>query len=405
MYVKTTYKYLIGTIVGLAAGFLLKPTDNITAALVTAGEMVIRIGRYFLLPLVFFSLPIAVTKLRRKGKLGLLLSRSALYMFIASAALAVIGTFSAWVIGIGRIPVVPGIRPALEVTTLGTIARSVLETNSFRALVGESSFLLPVLVPAFLLGWHFYHDREIAEPAFNLFDSLSRVLYRANRYIILLMPFFLAILTASSVIEARTIIDFRKFIPLFSVLIGLTVILLFGIFPLTLWLFGGRRSPWKALAGISCALWGSFLSASPLFNYGNLTFHLKENLRVRRQTAALIAPSYLMFARAGTAMVTAVCMLTVIRSFSSLEITLFQAAWTAMFSFLVSFALPATPDRGLTASLVMMGSLYGRGLDDGWLILAPVLPLLTMLTAVLDTATGALLILLANRKCELESEE
>ncbi len=400
---KTIYKYILGTAAGLAIGFLLKPSENLSAVLVASGEMAVRIGRYLLLPLIFFSLPVAVTKLRRTGKLGLLLSRSALYMVIASAVLAVLGTFTAWIIGFGRIPVIPGVRPEVEVTTLGTIARSVLETNSFRALAGESSFLLPLLVPAFLLGWHFHHDREIAEPAFNLFDSLSRILYRANRYILLLMPFFLAVLTASTVVNARTIIDFNRYLPLFGVLLGLTVLLLFGLFPLILWLFGGKRSPWKALGGICCALWGSFISASPLFNYGNLTVHLKKNLRVRRQTAALIAPSYLMFARAGTAMVSAVCMLTVIRSFSSLEITLFQAAWTAVFSFLVSFALPATPDKGLTAALIMMGSLYGRGLDDGWLILAPALPLLTMITALLDTATGALLILLANRRCGLES--
>jgi Na+/H+-dicarboxylate symporter len=98
-------------------------------------------------------------------------------------------------------------------------------------------------------------------------------------------------------------------------------------------------------------------------------------------------------------------MLTVIRSYSSLEITLFQAAWTALFSFLVSFALPAAPDGGLTAALIIIGGLYGRGLDDGWLILAPVLPILAMLTVLLDTATAALLLLLANRNTGLEAGE
>ena len=401
---KTTYQSLIGIAVGVTAGFLLNANNDVAAALVTSGEMAVRIGRYVLLPLVFFSLPVAVTKLRRAGKLGLLLSQSGLSMILASAALAVVGTLAAWAIGLGRIPVVPGPQPDMEVTTLGTLARGVLQTNGFRTLVGESSYLLPLVVPAFLLGWHLHHDREIAEPTFNLFDSLSRVLYRINRYTLRLMPLLLAVLAAGTVIGGRMIIDVQRFFPLLGVLVGLTVVLVFGLYPLILWLMGGRRSPWKALAGMSGALLGSFVSASPLFNYGNLTFHLKENLRVRRHTAALIAPVYLMFARAGTAMVSAVCMLTVVRSFSSLEITLFQAAWTALFSFLVSFALPATPDRGLAASLVMLGSLYGRGLDDGWLILAPALPLLAMITAVLDTATSALLILMANRRCGLETK-
>ena len=404
MTVKTLFKYLIGTVVGLAAGFLLKPGDGVASALVAAGEFSVRIGRYLLIPLIFFSFTVAVTKLRRMGKLGTLLSRSGLYMAAAAAGLALIGTFVAWAVGFGRIPVVPGARPDMEMTSLGAMARGILQMNGFKALVGNPSFLLPVVIPAFILGWHLHHDREIAEPTFNLFDSLSRVLYRANRYLLALMPILLAVLSAGAVIGARRVVDIKRFFPLLGIVLGLTVILIFGIYPLVLWLLGGRRSPWKALAGTGGALLGAFVSGSPLFNYGNFTFHLKENLKVRRHTAAVTAPVYLMFARAGTAMVSAVCMLTVIRSYSSLEITLFQAAWTALFSFLVSFALPAAPDRGLTAALVMMGALYGRGLDDGWLILAPALPLLALVTAVLDTATAALLILLANKRCGLDRD-
>jgi Na+/H+-dicarboxylate symporter len=156
---------------------------------------------------------------------------------------------------------------------------------------------------------------------------------------------------------------------------------------------------------VSGAFLGALVSASPLFNYGNLTRHLKENLNIPRHSAALLAPAFLMFARAGTAMITSICMLSIIRSYSSLEITLFQASWTAVFSFLVSFALPATPDRGLTASLIMLGALYGRGLSDGWLILVPALPLIAMLSAVLDTAAAALILLLINRKAGLEEAD
>ena len=64
-----------------------------------------------------------------------------------------------------------------------------------------------------------------------------------------------------------------------------------------------------------------------------------------------------------------------------------------------------SPDRGLAAALVILGGLYGRGLEDGWLILVPALPLLIMLSALLDTATGAMLLLLINRKSGQEEED
>jgi len=402
---KTPYRYLLGIVVGLAAGFLLNTNDAVSTVLNTGVDLAIRLSRYLLLPLIFFSLPVAVTKLRRTGTLGALLRRSSLSALVATAALTVLGTAAAWLVGSGRIAVVPGSLPESPVIGFGTIIHSSIPLNSFNVLAGESSFLLPLLIPAFLLGWHMYHDREIAEPAFNFFDSMSRILYRTNRYVLLLMPGLLAVLTASAVIESRKIVEFQRFLPILGIVLLLSVILIAGIYPLILWLADRKHSPWKAMAGMSGALLSALVSGSPLFNYGNLTRHLKENLNIPRHSAALIAPVYLMFARGGTALVLSFSMMTVIRSYSSLEITLFQAAWTALFSFLISFALPASPDRGLTAALVILGGLYGRGLEEGWLILAPVLPLLIMITTMLDTATGAMLLLLANRKSGLEEED
>ena len=112
-----------------------------------------------------------------------------------------------------------------------------------------------------------------------------------------------------------------------------------------------------------------------------------------------------MFARCGTAMAAAVCMITIIRSYSSLEITLFQTAWTALFAFLISFTLPSVPDHGLTTALILLGTFYGRGITDGRLILAPVLPLLLMFCSLLDTAAAATLLTIITHRGGLAPEE
>ena len=401
---KHVYRYLIGIAVGVGAGFLLPAGEAAAAGIAAVSEVALRIGTYLALPLIFFSLPVAITRLRRLKRLGALMGRTALYALGASALLVLIGTALAWSASFIRLPVLPGRNPDVSVVDLGTMVRRTIEFNGFRALIGDPNFLLPLLLPAFLLGWHMHHDREIAEPAFNVFDSLSRLTYRASRYALVLMPGLLAIIIAAVVHQTRQVVDFRRFLPLLGIGVLASLVLIGGIYPLILWLAGGRRSPWKTLAGLSGALIGALASASPLFNYGNFTTHLKERLGIRRHTAAVAAPFSVMFARAGTALLTAFCMLTVIRSYSSLEITVFQAAWTALFAFLVSFALPATPAGGLTAALLMIASLYGRGLDDGWLILAPILPLLGMLATVLDAATAAVLIVLVNRHTGLDEE-
>jgi len=397
---KTPYRYLLGIFIGACAGLLLKPGDSLVNALQDIVNICLRIGRYTVFPLVFFSLPIAVTKLRRTRKLGQVLRLSAYYAVISSLLLTLLGTLIAWVVNLGRLPVIPGTAPDIIIYDLKKTLHEIFNQNGFRVLVGNPSSLLPLLVPAFILGWYMYYDRAIAEPTFNLFDSINRLLYRINRLLMILMPIMVAVFTANAFIEFKDTAVFTSFLPLLGTVFAISVFLIGAVYPLVMRAVLGGGYSWRVMAGLTGALLSCFISGSPLFNYGNLTRHLKENLNIPRHNAALIAPLYMMFARAGSAMLSSICMLTVIRSYSSLEITYFQVAWIIIFSFLISFALPANLDWGLAAALTLLCSLYGRGLDDGWQILAPVFPLLTMLCSVVDSATGAIMLVLINHRCE-----
>ncbi len=394
---KTPYRYLIGIAVGVCAGLFLPLGNQITSFIDLGSKISLYLGQYLALPLIFFTLPVAVTQLRRDGKLGRLIFRSVFLVVISSAVLSVLGLIMAWVSSSGRIPVIAGTYTGEMPVKFMDIMKGVF--------TGDTSYILTLIVPAFILGWHFFHDREVAEPAYNFFDSLSRILYRAESYIMLLMPFMLALLSASALMHTRSVTDFQRYWGFIGIIFGVCAVIVFFIYPFILRISGRSKTPWRDLTGIIGALAGALFSGSPLFNYGNLVRHLKENLNVPRKNAGVTAPFYLMFARGGTAFIAAFSMLTIIRSYSSLEITLFQAAWTVLFAFLVSFALPSSVNMGIAPALIMLGSLYGRGLNDGWLILVPALPLLGMAAAFLDTATGAFLILILNRKLDMEEDD
>ena len=400
-----TYPLLIALTLGITLAFILPAGGKTAAVLTRIAELTLSLGRYLTFPLIIFSLPVAVNQLRRLSKLGPLSVRILFSLVTSSAALTIIAAAVAWAAGVGRVPAAPGTFPNVEAAGLGEIIASILRFDVTPFARREGALLLPLIVPAFVLGWHFHHDREIAEPSYNVFDSLSRLTYRANRCLLKILPALLAVIASHTVLTLRTVVDFRRFLPLLTLLGGLTVVVIFVICPLALWSLGGRRSPWPALKALTPVFLSAFISASPLFSYGNLTLHLKEKLRIPRHTAAFAAPAYLMFARCGTAMAAAVCMITIIRSYSSLEITLFQTAWTALFAFLISFTLPSVPDHGLTTALILLGTFYGRGITDGRLILAPVLPLLLMFCSLLDTAAAATLLTIITHRGGLAPEE
>jgi Na+/H+-dicarboxylate symporter len=60
------------------------------------------------------------------------------------------------------------------------------------------------------------------------------------------------------------------------------------------------------------------------------------------------------------------------------------------FSLLTSLLTGSVPGLGVVVALSTMCGLYGRGIEDGFLIVQPVLPLLMSFAVLLDVVTAAM---------------
>ena len=117
-----------------------------------------------------------------------------------------------------------------------------------------------------------------------------------------------------------------------------------------------------------------------------------------RMVGSAIYPLFAVLGRAGTAMVSGVSFILILRSYSSLEITFLQTLWVMLFSFLVSFVLGAVPGNGAFFSVFMMCSIYAKGLQEGYLILRAIAPFLVSFGAFVDVFSSALASLLVARE-------
>lgn len=86
-------------------------------------------------------------------------------------------------------------------------------------------------------------------------------------------------------------------------------------------------------------------------------------------------------------------MLTILKSYSSLELTAFQVFWVIGISLLVSYTLFAQSYLGIYTALITACTLYGRGLTDGYVLILPVLPVLVLIAGLLDAVNSAFLTL------------
>jgi len=370
---KVWLKFLIGACLGVTLGFLL-PSDNETVSnsIAWLGELAIRIGRYALVPILVFSLTIAVYELRQDGQFWGLVFKSFLVMVGISAFVIFAGIFVTLFFLPARIPIHAAVQAeAVSLNTAGNILQ-IFPSNMFAAMLGDGIFLLPVCVFAFFLGMGLSYDRNYTKPVISLVDSLSRIFYHIASFFSEILGFVMIVLSAYWAIRFNYALRAEVFRDTILLLGVFSAILAFGILPLFLYLLKPKVNPWKVLYGSLSQALAGFFSGDINFTMPVLFRHLKESLGIRRRSNTVTITLFSIFGRAGSAMVAAIAYMVIINSYSGLGITLSDAFAIGASAFVISFLLAGYPGNGAYVALAVLSMNFGRGLEAGYLILRPI---------------------------------
>jgi Na+/H+-dicarboxylate symporter len=402
---KIWIKLLIGSLIGLAAGFFIPVQAQ--GLFDSVSSVLIGIGRYALFPFIFFSLGIGTSELRQEKRLLRVYFSIFKYLVLSAGLLIIIGTLSVLVFPPERIPITVEADRAFSAVSVIDGLKVIFPRNLFAVFFGSGDFLLPVVVLAFLLGLNMDFDRQLTRPVVQLFDSLSRIFYHLNSLIVELFAIALIAIAAAR-ISHLSHAELGMYTQIIIIVTVDVVIVAFGVFPGALYLVGIRENPYRWLyASIGPAIAGLF-TGDQYISLGVVTKHGKESLGVPRMVGSAVYPMFAILGRAGTAMVSTVSFILILRSYSSLEITFLQTLWVMFFSFIVSFILGAMPGNGAFYAIFMLCSLYAKGLQEGYLILRTIAPLLVSFGAFIDVLTSAFVSLLIAREenvwTEVEAE-
>jgi Na+/H+-dicarboxylate symporter len=383
---KIWIKYLLGVTLGILMAIII-PFTSVTASnlLQFFTELSLRAGRYFLLPLLFFSMTVAVCEVRDSGKLMKTVIRIGLTGLSVTAILVVLGLASALIIKLPRIPIsVEKVNQTLSLDIPQKLL-SLFPYNGFGALT-DGAFLLPLYVFAGFAGAGFASDRLKAKPAFTFFDSMSKISY-------LILSFFtdaLAIgMIAISCTWTLTFLDVIKSGVYNSLILMLTIelLLVIGIIlPLLLKLVCKELHPYKVLYASITSLLSAFFSGDSNFTLPANLRHAKESLGIRRRSNVITLPILSAFFRSGAAMTITISFVVILRSYSSLGISFSDVMWIAGYAFGISLLLGALPTGGPYIALTILCTLYGRGFEAGYLLLKPAAPIICAYAAAIDAA-------------------
>jgi Na+/H+-dicarboxylate symporter len=387
---KIWIKYLLGCILGIIATLVL-PTDNLVLQKIIAflTDFAIRFGRYMLLPLLFFSMTISVCNLREENKLFKVFLQTVAVIVLSSFVLMFIGLISALLIKLPRIPISGEKLSTPIILGLSEKILNLLPDSPFEALL-DGAFLVPLYVFAGFAGAGFASDRVVSKPAYNLFDSLSHVCY-------LIMSFFVDMLAIGMIaISCTWTIQFISLLKTgvytgFIIMLFVDFVLIVGIiYPLIMRFIFKEMRPYRILyASIAPILTAFFSTDANLSLIVNIR-HSKESIGIRRRLNSIVMPIFSSFGRGGTACVTAISFIVILRSYSGLGIAFTDIIWIALVSFGLSFVLGAIPMGGPFVAISVICSLYGRGFDAGYLLLKPAIPVICAVATAIDTVTALL---------------
>jgi Na+/H+-dicarboxylate symporter len=402
---KVWIKLLIGTVLGILLGQFLPNYTVIRDALLWLESFAIQLGRYIVIPVMIFSVTIAVYELRQSSEFWPLVFKSLLVLLGVAVFIIGSGTLITWVFPPARIPIL--IEEQSTPASLDALANisDLFPSNMFSVFTGDGIYLFPVCVCAFFIGIGLSYDRTFTKPVIALIDSCSRIFYHIASFFSEILGIVIIVLAASWSFHFNEIMKvdaFRNF-ALFSALV--CVVLTLGILPLFFYLLRPRSNPWVVLYGsISTALAG-FFSGDINFTIPVLFLHAKESLGVRRRSNAITISLFSTFGRAGSAMVAMIAFMVIIKSYSTLGIKTMDIFFMAIRALALSFLLARYPGNGAYSMLIFLCDGYGKGFEAGYLILKPLAFYLIALGTFMDAMITLFAAYALGKMSEMQEEK
>ncbi|AEJ60310.1 transporter [Spirochaeta thermophila DSM 6578] len=379
---KIWLKILLAVLLGGVLGLLL-PLDDTTGEILSfVRDVVVGLGRLFLLPLVATGVIIGTYELKREGRIGEILGRLFLVVCAVDIGVVFLALLSSGFLPLERIPILVEEVEPVEIPDIRSLLLSLVPMNFFEIFLSSGSFLLPVVLVGFSLGSIIPLDSYLTDPFVDVVDAANRVFYLVNAFVVEILPFGFVGVVAHFLYSLRGETDLSLYGNLLG-MIGIFGGILFLLLVLVsvVWI---RRGTGRWSLHHLPALFLGLFPGDGYFPLGFLIRLGKENGGVPRKVGALAYPVGILFARAGSAGVVLISFTVLLSSYSSLGLSPLDYLWLAGMGLLFLPLFGALPGSAVMVGLVMLSRLYGRGLDEAYLIFRPVFPLLVSMGTLLD---------------------
>ena len=333
---KIWIKYLLGIILGIVMAVVLPQSflqgDGILSFL---SELAIRSVSFMLIPVIFFGITVAIFKLRETKMLSKTIGITALVTVASTFLFTLLGLIAVFAIRLPRIPI--SVDRVSQITSLN-IQENILKLfpySGFASLI-DGVYLLPLVVLGILAGFGCTADKVVSKPTVTLFDSLSKVSYSILAFFIDIFSIGLIAVSCIWTIDFFQVAFTGLYTGLIIMIASLFILITVVIYPLILRLLCKEYHPYRVLYASIAPIVAAFMSGNTNIALGVSLRISNESLGIKRKSSSVTLPLYSIFARGGSALITAVSFIIILKSYSSLSIAFVDILWIAGFAFLSS---------------------------------------------------------------------
>ena len=385
---KLWIKYLIAIALGIGAAVIL-PADSpaVSSLIASFSEFSVRFGRYTLLPLLFFGVSSAVFRLRSTKNLQKTAVWTLMTILGTTLILALLGLVSILLVKLPRIPITGEKMSSLPSIDIKSLVMQLFPYSGFEALQ-QGAFLLPCFIFAGFAGAGCTTDQTASKPVIAFLESAAKLCYSIMSFFIEWLCVGMIAVSAWWMISARQVFAAGTYTPLF-IMLSVDFILIIGlIYPLIVHFLCNDQHPYHVVYACITPVITAFFSGDSNLSLPVNLRHARESLGVHQPSSDVTVPLFSIFARGGSALVTTICFVMILRSYSSLGFAFFDILWIFLSSVAISLVLSSLPSGGTFVALIILCTMYSRGFEAGYLLLRPAAPVFCSFAAAFDAVSA-----------------
>ncbi|WKC57958.1 dicarboxylate/amino acid:cation symporter [Borrelia sp. P9F1] len=375
----TKVKFFLAVFIGVLIGLFFP-----SGAYDILSHVFIRLAYFSLIPFLIFSIPLGIENIIENKKFKKLFGKTIYYGILINAMGVIMAIAVATIYIPQRIPILDKNVKNLYVFDKSEFLETFFPKNIFTILTNNNPNLLSIYVISIIIGASFYYAKQKGRIARELILSTSNLFYNANGIVVNILNFGIIFITASYTNNLRNFKDYQYYIDSILFFSSWTFIIILIIIPMISYkLTKNLRLAYKSVLISFQNIIFAGLTMDAYAPYSVLLEDIKnERINVKKSIITNI-PIINFISKFGTIFISTISFFIILKSYSSLPISIYEIGYMSALSFLFVFAFPHIPNS-LIYVITMLCSTYTKGIELSYSSITPILPILISLALMID---------------------